>query len=43
MLESKKIDRLLARFYPPGIVLGFIDSRGESETKTIDLLNLNKK
>jgi dynein assembly factor with WDR repeat domains 1 len=36
-----KLKRFLLRYYPPGIILEYIRSNGESETKSIDLLNLS--
>ena len=35
-----KLKRFLLRFYPPGIILEYLRSNGEIETKSIDLLNL---
>lgn len=35
-----KLKRFLLRYYPPGIILEYIRSNGEVETKSIDLLNL---
>ena len=36
-----KLKRFLLRYYPPGIILEYLRSNGESETKSIDLLNLS--
>lgn len=36
-----KLKKFLLRYYPPGILLEYIKSNGEEETKSIDLLNLN--
>ncbi len=41
--EKKTLQRILVRFYPPGIILEFIDSAGLVENKSIDLLNLSEK
>ena len=35
-----KLKRFLLRFHPPGIILEYLRSNGEIETKSIDLLNL---
>ena len=35
-----KLKRFLLRYYPPGIILEYLRSNGEIETKSIDLLNL---
>lgn len=42
-LPKKRLHRILIRFYPPGIILEFIDSEGIVENKSIDLLNLSEK
>ena len=36
-----KLKRFLLRYYPPGIILEYVRSNGEQETKSIDLLNLS--
>jgi len=38
----KKLHRILVRFFPPGIILEFIDGDGMVDTKSIDLLNLSE-
>lgn len=38
----KKLHRILIRFYPPGIILEFIDTAGVIDNKSIDLLNLSE-
>jgi len=38
-----KLKRFLLRYFPPGIILEYIRSNGENETKSIDLLNLSAK
>lgn len=40
---SKRLHRILIRFYPPGIILEFKDAEGVVENKSIDLLNLSEK
>jgi dynein assembly factor with WDR repeat domains 1 len=35
-----KLKRFLLRFHPPGIILEYLRKSGETETKSIDLLNL---
>jgi dynein assembly factor with WDR repeat domains 1 len=40
---KKTLQRILVRFYPPGIILEFVDSEGVVENKSIDLLNLSQK
>ena len=42
-MENKKLQRILVRFFPPGIILEFIDYAGFIENKSIDLLNLSEK
>lgn len=41
--SNKRLHRILIRFYPPGIILEFIDTEGVIENKSIDLLNLSEK
>ena len=44
MNQSKKtLQRILVRFYPPGIILEFMDAEQSVENKSIDLLNLSEK
>lgn len=38
-----KLKKFLIRYYPPGIILEYIKSNGETEVKSIDLLNLNEQ
>jgi dynein assembly factor with WDR repeat domains 1 len=38
-----KLKKFLLRYYPPGIILEYIKSNGETEIKSIDLLNLNEQ
>lgn len=37
-----KLKKFLLRYYPPGIILEYVKSNGETEIKSIDLLNLNE-
>ena len=41
--DKKTLQRILVRFYPPGIILEFMESEGVVENKSIDLLNLTEK
>ncbi len=41
--NKKTLQRILVRFFPPGIILEFIDAEGIVENKSIDLLNLSEK
>jgi hypothetical protein len=41
--EKKTLQRILVRFYPPGIILEFMNIAGVIENKSIDLLNLTEK
>ena len=41
--SKKSLQRILVRFFPPGIILEFVDSEGTVENKSIDLLNLSQK
>lgn len=38
-----KLKKFLLRYYPPGIILEYLKSNGEPETKSIDLLNLTEE
>lgn len=38
---KKTLQRILVRFYPPGIILEFTDPLSALENKSIDLLNLS--
>lgn len=42
-MEIKKLDKILVRFFPPGIILDLKDNEGMIEKKSIDLLNLSEK
>jgi len=37
-----KLKKILIRYFPPGIILEYTRSNGETESKCIDLLNLSK-
>lgn len=43
VISRKSLQRILVRFYPPGIILEFIDADGQIENKSIDLLKLSEK
>jgi len=38
-----KLKRFLLRYYPPGIILEYLRTNGQMETKSIDLLNLSEE
>lgn len=38
-----KLKRFLLRYYPPGILLEYVKTNGDRETKSIDLLNLSNE
>ena len=40
---KKSLQRILVRFYPPGIILEYLDADQQIENKSIDLLNLSEK
>lgn len=42
-MESKKLDSIKVRYFPPGLILEFKDREGGLENKSIDLLNLSEK
>lgn len=42
MDDGRKLEKIRARFFPPGIVLEFKDSFGVYDNKSIDLLNLSE-
>lgn len=41
--KSKKLQRILVRFYPPGLTLEIMDEYDQLENKSIDLINLSKR
>ena len=42
MESGRKISKMMARFFPPGLILEFKDNYDNIDSKTIDLLDLNK-
>ena len=38
-----KLKKLQLRYYPPGIILEYLKTNGETEVKSVDLLNLNEE
>ncbi len=40
---KKTLQRILVRFFPPGIILEFTHPDGKQDTKSIDLLKLSEK
>jgi dynein assembly factor with WDR repeat domains 1 len=40
--NKKKLHRILIRFYPPGLILEYMDIANIIENKTIDLMNLSE-
>ena len=42
MEDSRKLDKILVRYFPPGIILEIKDSEGYIDNKSIDLLNLSE-
>lgn len=43
MEQYKKLERILVRFFPPGIILEFKDKDNCIDNKSIDLLNLTEQ
>lgn len=43
MEMNKKLDKILVRYFPPGIILEYKDNEGAIDNKSIDLLNLSEK
>jgi hypothetical protein len=39
--NKKSLKKILVRYYPPGIILEYLDVDGLLDTKSIDLLNLS--
>ncbi len=37
-----KANKYLVRYYPPGIIVELVSEEGETETRSIDLLDLNE-
>ena len=42
MEDDRKLNKILVRYFPPGIILEFTDSEGYIDNKSIDLLNLSE-
>ena len=42
MEDDRKLNKILVRYFPPGIILEFKDSEGYIDNKSIDLLNLSE-
>ena len=42
MENDKKLEKIMARYFPPGIILELKDSDGYIDNKSIDLLNLSE-
>ena len=42
MESGRKLSKMLARFFPPGLILEFKDNYDNIDSRTIDLINLNK-
>ena len=42
MESGRKLSKMMARVFPPGLILEFKDNYDNIDSRTIDLLNLNK-
>ena len=42
MADGRKLEKIMARYFPPGLILEIKDSEGYLDNKSIDLLNLNE-
>ena len=42
MESGRKLSKMMARFFPPGLILEFKDNYDNIDSRTIDLLSLNK-
>ena len=42
MENDKKLEKIMVRYFPPGIILELKDSDGYIDNKSIDLLNLSE-
>ena len=42
MESGRKLSKMMARFFPPGLVLEFKDNYDNIDSRIIDLINLNK-
>ncbi len=41
MDNGRKLSKMMARFFPPGLILEFKDNYDNIDSRTIDLINLN--
>ena len=41
MESGRKLSKMMARFFPPGLILEFKDNYDNIDNRTIDLINLN--
>ena len=42
MDNGRKLSKMMARFFPPGLILEFKDNYDNIDNRTIDLINLNE-
>ena len=42
MEDGRKLEKIMVRYFPPGIVLEYTNSDGLIDNKSIDLLNLSE-
>ena len=42
MDDGRKLEKIMVRYFPPGIILEFKDYDGYIDNKSIDLLNLSE-
>ena len=42
MDDGRKLEKIMVRYFPPGIILEFKDEEGYIDNKSIDLLNLSE-
>ena len=42
MEDNRKLEKIMVRYFPPGIILELKDSEGYIDNKSIDLLNLSE-
>ena len=42
MDDGRRLEKIMVRFFPPGIILEFQDYEGNIDNKSIDLLNLSE-
>lgn len=41
--QRSKIQKILLRYYPPGIIMEYTNEYGNEETKSIDVFGLSEK